>query len=360
MATRPHTVTDAIIPPIVLIGVVEIGHRLGVPVESWFAGTDLDPEGLSEFDRIAVSYDQAALVLRRALRALPAGPCGMRLGRRDVLVSMGLLGVALSSCATLGDALGLGAELHVASGSLVDVEFEIVDGEVALILSQREVDPELTVFLFEEALCTALTFVRTVLGAEQAPLSVELSYPAPAYAREYIRFFRCPIDFDAHATRMRFPVALLDRRLPNHHEPTRNVAAAACRQRISMYRFETDIIAAVESLLEGHTRTPMTVTAAARHLKLTERTLRRQLAAAGESFSSVRDRVRERRATVLLRESFLPVDAIAQEVGFGNSRDFRRAYLRWTGHSPDSVRREQNSATLQVLSSPSAGWRSAG
>lgn len=342
MVTRPHALTDAIIPPIMLSGVVEIGHHLGISVESWFSGTGLDSERLFESDIVKVSYDQAATVLRRALRTLPPGPWGMRLGQRDVLVSMGMLGIALSACASLADALVLGAELHVASGSLVDVEFETVDGEVALSLRERETDPELTTFLFEEALCTALTFVRTMLGANRSPLSVELSYPAPAYAREYSQFFRCPIEFDAEATRMRFPISLLASRLPHHHEPTRSVAAAACRQLISLHTFEGDIITAVETLLDGHTRTPLTVTAVARHLNLTERTLRRQLTTAGVSFSTVRDRVRERWATVLLQESALTIGAIAREVGFSNGREFRRAYIRWTGRSPTAARYERN------------------
>lgn len=342
MVTPPQTLTDTIIPPIVLSGVVEIGLHLGVPAGSWFEGTGLAAERLLDSAGTNVSYDQAATVLRRALRTLPPGPWGMRLGQRDILVSMGLLGVALSACATLGDALALGSELHLASGSLVDIDFEILDDEVALILRQRETDPALQTFLFEEALCTAVTFMRTMLGANRSPSSVELAYPAPAYADEYTRFFRCPVVFDAAVTRLRLPAALLTRRLPHHHEPTRTVAAAACRQLIGAHNLDNGIVTVVESLLEGHARSPLTVTAVARRLNLSERTLRRQLASAGEGFSTVRDRVRERCATALLRESTLTIDAIAREMGFSDRREFRRAYIRWTGRSPLSVRNDRN------------------
>jgi transcriptional regulator GlxA family with amidase domain len=78
---------------------------------------------------------------------------------------------------------------------------------------------------------------------------------------------------------------------------------------------------------------------AAKRLHVTERTLRRQLADSGERFSAVRDRVRERRATFLLLESTLKVDAIAREIGFCDAREFRRAYIRWTGHPPTHQRR---------------------
>ncbi len=341
---RTRGLTDASIPPIVLSGLVEMAYRHGTLIESWFEGTGLDPDRLLAFDITQVSYVQVAAVLRRALRTLPPGPWGMRLGKRDVLVSMGMLGVALSACATLADALALGSELHVASGSLVDIEFEISEGEVVLNLRQREPDPELTVFLSEEALCTALTFVRTMLGANRSPLSVELAYAPPAYAHEYTQFFRCPVEFHAEVTRLRFPASLLGCRLPHPHEPTRTVAAAACRQLINLHNFQPDIVAAIETLLEEHTRTPLTMTAVARHLHLTERTLRRQLSSAGDSFSTVRDRVRERTATILLRESALTIDAIAREVGFSNGREFRRAYTRWTGQPPSMVRQDKTGA----------------
>ncbi|MGW0634978.1 AraC family transcriptional regulator [Nocardia salmonicida] len=339
--TTQQALTEAVIPPIVLSGVVEIGLNLGLSVESWFAGTGLDAERLLDPYGAKVSYDQAASVLRGALRALPPGPWGMRLGKRDILVSMGLLGVALSACATLADALELGSELHLASGSLVDVDFEIRDGEVVLSLHQREADRALQTFLFEEALCTTVTFLRTLLGGNRSPLSVELSYPAPTYAGDYARFFRCPIVFDAGITRLRIPASLLSHRLPHHHDPTRIVAAAACRQLISRHNVENDIVTAVETLLEGRPRAPLSVTAVARRLNLSERTLRRQLSSAGEGFSTLRDRVRERYATVLLRESALTIDAVAREMGFSDGREFRRAYIRWTGHSPLSVRNDR-------------------
>ncbi|MCV7038763.1 hypothetical protein BST36_07340 [Mycolicibacterium moriokaense] len=83
----------------------------------------------------------------------------------------------------------------------------------------------------------------------------------------------------------------------------------------------------------------MTMASAAQQLHASERMLRRQLANAGEHFSTARDRVRERCATFLLRESKMTVEGIAHEVGFSDAREFRRANIRWTGHPPTHHRR---------------------
>jgi AraC-like DNA-binding protein len=331
--------TRALIPPTVLAGVVEIGQREERPIAHWFSGTGLEPARLLHQDAVKISFRQAATILRRALRAMPGRPIGMQVGGRDVLLSFGMLGVAMRSCATVAEAMALGLDLHQAGGSLLDIEAETFDGESALRLRERWPDPELVGFLCEEALCSIVVFTRSMLGADWSPTCIELSYPAPAYAKEYRRFFGCPVRFGADANRMLFPTTALDCGFPTHHEPTRAIAVDACRRLLDLDGARPDVVVAVETLLNRNLRHPVTMAEAAHHLHVTERTLRRQLAAVGERFSTVRDRVRERRATFLLRESALRIGAVAAEIGFSDAREFRRAYIRWTGHPPSTTRR---------------------
>ncbi|MEU8122457.1 AraC family transcriptional regulator [Spirillospora sp. NPDC049024] len=330
---------EAVIPPSVLVGLVEIGQGEGLPIVSWFAGTGLDPAVLLTSGTLKVSFRQASTILRRAMRAMPGKPLGMRVGGRDVLLLFGMLGVALRSCSTAKEALSLALELHQAAGSLLDVEAEAFGDTAALRFHERRPDPELIAFLCEEAMCSTLVLLRSMLGADWSPTRIELAYPAPPYAEEYRRFFRCPILFDAAANRMVYPGALLGLAFPTHSEPTRAAAIAACRGLLDLGTARSDITVTVETLLDQDLRRPLTMAEAARHLHITERTLRRQLAASGEHYSTIRDRVRERRATFLLLETALPVDAIAHEVGFSDAREFRRAYIRWTGHPPSTIRK---------------------
>jgi AraC-like DNA-binding protein len=330
---------QAVIPPTVLAGLVDIGRREGLPVESWFSGTGLDPAQTVASATTRVSYRQAAAVLRRAVRAMPGRPLGMQVGTRDILVSFGLLGVAMRSCVTFGDGLALGLELHQAAGSLLDLEAETFGDEVALRLHERRPDPELVAFLAEELLCSTVNLARSVFGPGWSPSYIELGYPAPPYAEEYRRFFRCRVRFDADANRMIFPAAELRRPLPTYSESVRAAAVDACRRLLGRDGPRPDVVAAVEALLDRDLRHPLTMAEAAHRLHITERTLRRRLTAAGDRYSAIRDRVRERRATFLLRESTLPIGAVAREVGFNDAREFRRAYIRWTGRPPSAARR---------------------
>ncbi len=328
-----------IIPPTVLSGVAEIGRREGIEVDAWFVGTGLDAAHLLAPDPVKVSFRQAAAVLRRAVRDMPGKPLGLLVGGRDMLLSMGMLGVAMRSCATVSEAVSVALDLHLASGSLVDVDLEHFDDEVALRFRERRPEPELRRFLVEEALSTLMVFARTVIGGDWSPSRVELTYPPPPYAAEYARFLRCRVEFGADADRAFFPARALDIAFPTHHEPTRALAVDACRRLLGIGREESDVVAAVEVALERDLSRPLSAADVAGHRHMSERTLRRQLAVAEQSFSAIRDRVRQRHAILLLRESSLPVAVVAREVGYSDIRDFRRAYIRWTGHPPSAERR---------------------
>ena len=112
----------------------------------------------------------------------------------------------------------------------------------------------------------------------------------------------------------------------------------AARQLADPEDCRPDTVAAVEGVVRDLVGHPVTMALVADRLAISERTLHRRLAEAGEKFSAIRTRVRLQRATALLRESTLPLKTVAAECGFSDSREFRRAYQRWTGRSPSAER----------------------
>ncbi|ONI87955.1 hypothetical protein ALI144C_07870 [Actinosynnema sp. ALI-1.44] len=327
-----------------LAGVLDIGRREGLPVTSWLSGTGLDPAVLYA-PGARVSLRQARTVLRRALAALPGRALGLEVGERDALLSFGLLGVAMRASGTVGEGLDLAEELHQASGSLLDVEREDLGGRIGVRFWERWPDPELLAFLCEEALVSTVMVIRSMLADPTwAPLRVDLAYPRPAHAARYHTVFRCPVTFRSDANRMVIPGTLMERPLPTRHEPTRRAAIEACQKMLAPSDPPSDLVASLETLLAMHLRRPLSMRDVAERLHVTERTLHRRLAESGVRFRDVSDRVREHRATSLLRHSSVPVSEVAAEVGFGDSREFRRAYLRWTGRTPSQTRGQSTGA----------------
>ncbi|MGC5023489.1 AraC family transcriptional regulator [Tsukamurella sp. DT100] len=313
--------------------------REGHPVAAWAARAGIRPAD-SAVD-LELTHPQVVRFLTEVVHALPDRPLGFEAGARPLLQSFGMLGVAVQTADDLEGAVAVGLQYHQAAGSLVDFDVDADGDALRLAVVPRSADPDLLPFLCEETLLSVTTLLRSALGDERwSPVLVELPYPAPPYAAEYPRSFGCPVRFDAPSGRMTVPRSLLGTPLPRREPAVHAAALAACRA-LTGTRAEArdlDHVWAVEQLLRSDLRRPFTMAGVARQLNTTERTLRRSLTEAGESFRSIHARVRRERAETLLRTTDLPMRAVAEAVGFADARDFRRAFAQWTGSTPAQVR----------------------
>jgi AraC-like DNA-binding protein len=85
-------------------------------------------------------------------------------------------------------------------------------------------------------------------------------------------------------------------------------------------------------------RTPPTVTQAARRLHLSVRSLHRRLAEAGLSYQQLVDEARRERAAELLVEPQRKLGDIAAALGYRDPANFSRAFRRWYGVPPSAAR----------------------
>jgi AraC-like DNA-binding protein len=86
----------------------------------------------------------------------------------------------------------------------------------------------------------------------------------------------------------------------------------------------------------------------ARSLGLSERTMHRRLARAGQTFSDILDDIRREEAQRLLRETSVPVVEVAARLGFATQTSFHRAFVRWQGLAP--ARWRQRAASVDRTS----------
>ena len=78
----------------------------------------------------------------------------------------------------------------------------------------------------------------------------------------------------------------------------------------------------------------------ASHLKVSSRTLRRQLLLENEYFQHLKDKVRCKLAIRLLTTTDTPVTLLAGELGYAEPGSFTRAFLAWTNQAPSAYRKE--------------------
>ncbi len=78
----------------------------------------------------------------------------------------------------------------------------------------------------------------------------------------------------------------------------------------------------------------------ARRLAVSSRTLQRRLRSEGTSFKEIVDATRESLARQYLRRTHLTATEIAYLLGFDEATSFFRAFQRWTGTTPESLRQQ--------------------
>jgi AraC-like DNA-binding protein len=98
------------------------------------------------------------------------------------------------------------------------------------------------------------------------------------------------------------------------------------------------VVADIRAQLDaGRPPRPARLVAAA--IGLSERSLVRQLAAAGTRYGQLADGERRRRAAHLLLADRQSLQSIAEALGYPDQGSFGRAWRRWHGESPGRMRR---------------------
>ncbi len=76
----------------------------------------------------------------------------------------------------------------------------------------------------------------------------------------------------------------------------------------------------------------------AARLNITSRTLRNQLRRLGTSYLTILNSLREQIAKTDLDRSSKSISEVAADVGYSDTRSFRRAFKKWTGMTPGEYR----------------------
>jgi AraC-like DNA-binding protein len=327
----------ALMSPNLLWGLLETADRIGAPSDDWFAGTGLSRAQVSD-PGVRLPDRPTAVVVERALKVLPP-TIGLDLGRDQHVGNFGLLGLAMTTAATFGEALQIGLRFTPVVGSLMRfVESASESGTLALAGQMTLAYPSIHRFVAEEFFSSCLALARGLVGTTLRPLRIEFSYPAPAYREHYDEVFDCPVAFEQPQDRLVLDANWLAVPLPTHNPIASSQVLALCEAQMPDAAVPGEVTAAVERLLRAQLPQDPKLAGIAAQLHVSERTLRRQLTNEGTSFHDIHDRLRIDRAYALLRERNLTIASVGAAIGYKDPRDFRRAFKRLTGQTPRALR----------------------
>ncbi|TQK71064.1 AraC family transcriptional regulator [Nocardioides sp. SLBN-35] len=295
---------------------VTVGAAAGAPVTALLRGSGLGARDVADPQR-EVTADQELRVVRNLLAAAP-GVTGGQVGAAYHASTFGPLGFALLSSPTLGDAANLALRFIDLSFTFTIPSASVEDDEVVVRVDHRGVPDDVRRFLVERDLTAIWTVLREICGNPRGLVATG----------------------DPAGGELRFASTWLAHPLPQANTHACALAEALCRDLVSPRRGRDAFTGQVRILVAQHLEAGAPMADVASALGLSERSLRRRLAAAGTSYRTVLDDVRAAAAEDLLADGLL-LDEVARRLGYAEASSLVVAHRRWTGRTP---RRQASSA----------------
>jgi AraC-like DNA-binding protein len=321
---RPERgISNVIVGPVLHALATDLGVALSAPVGP---------------DAAHVPGAAADALIDEAARRAKKPHLALDLAARIPIGGLGVLDYALCTSPTLGDALRRVARYY-----------GVVTERVRLTLTKDEARATLT---FERNVAAAHSRhwaefgvamialrIKQTLGRPVKFESVTFAHRGPKDAAPYRAFFGCEVAFGGTHDRMSFRKELLE--LPLVTAAASLAATLEDTMRSLAPEPETAdpfLSRAARTVGELLLHRDVALESLAARLKITRRTLQRELQRRGTSHKALLDDARRARALHLLEDGRLSVTEVAYALGLSEPSAFFRAFRRWTGTSPAAFR----------------------
>ncbi len=320
---------------LILIDLVE---SRGFDREKLLAGTTLASTGISGIGARVDDKDFTQLVSNAfALTKDPA--LGLKLGLRLNLSAHAVLGQVFMTCQNLEEVMSIFLDYYHLLSSALEIEFTTHNGR-CYITTLSVTDETPVEFGCELMYGGIINTLQGLLNKPDLKMRLELPYRKPDHAQIYYDVFGDDIHFNCPHQRISFEESLMTTPLPDSNPALRTLYEQECIRLLADLELNSVVEKSLQLLRKLEGQYPQ-MPQLARMLNFSARTYRRRLEQEQRSYQGLLDQVRSEHATRYLKNTELPLSTIAYIVGFNDASNFRRAYTRWTGHTPRDIREKK-------------------
>lgn len=301
--------------------------------------------GLSELPEPGhiVSAHQELCAARNLLRGIGDRPgLGIEAGALSSMADSGPYGLAALTMGTLREALNTAITFVKLTQSFVRPYLRETPTIARLIFDAEAIPADVRNFFVERDISGVVGVVApAIMGVLDGPLSVTVALEAQRVSLLEELFGVHGHIVTGPENAIRIPQDLLEVPPPTANPRLALVLAAECRSLLEELNRSVKASTQVANLLGYNQASPRSsIFDTALALRMSERTLRRRLAAEGTTFREIAQNVRLAEASNLLRNSGLSVDQIARRTGYSGGASFAHAFTRRFGLTPHDFRRQ--------------------
>jgi AraC-like DNA-binding protein len=288
------------------------------------------------------------LSMLRAAGGMAGDPLiAVRVGLGLHPTTYGIAGLALLSSASLRHALQVAVEYGPLLCLKLGVNLELSGVEARLVLDNCcALHPWMLQLCSQLEVAKLCTLLRDLSGCRVSRVEFAAS---PVELRPQLEeLLGVPVLCGTDKSYISFDSAVLHAPFPQADATTHHSCLRSCDELMSDLRKCHEIRRRVRRMVLNANGTLPTLSEVAGRLFLSTRTLRRRLEDAQTSYQEIVGETRRDLAVRYLNQTSLSTEAIAEILGYSDTANFRQAFKRWTGESPQRYRR-------MALSKESAG-----
>lgn len=219
----------------------------------------------------------------------------------------------------------------------IDIKLQQQADETRLIIDTKPGFPKYADACFEALIATPIHFSRAYIHWNPIPSFICFRHSSTDNLKIYEEFFGCKVIFNQPYN----AVVFNDYRTIMKELATANPILANANDDLAKnYLSSLEKKSSQQNVREYLTREIKTkvpsLIDAARALNMSERKLQQQLQCEGAQFKTILDEVKQAYAIQWLKEDFKSISQIAWDLGFNEVSSFSRAFKRWTGQSPST------------------------
>ena len=322
-----------------LQGLEAIGEDCSPVLEKY----GLDPQRLDPTAEIERSRELQ--ILSELVEHLQDPLAGLKAGAHFSLAGYGPFSMLLMTCKNAWQALHVALRYRELTYLFSELSLEPGEHTSAVVLTPPVLPAHILRFRVDGEVSGTFQLMRDMqanLGTDLLPERIDIPYETPPEATAYREHFGCPVEFDTDRARIHLRNEHLQLPFPTANDTAHRMYRAQCDQLLARRETsEAGLTERVRHYLEMFQDEYPPAAQVAATFGIAERSFRRQLNREGSSFRKLLNEVRLRKAQQYLENTSMPVEQIAERLGYEESAAFIHAFRRWAGTTPARWRRQQ-------------------
>jgi AraC-like DNA-binding protein len=292
---------------------------------------------------LKATFTQGHLVWQEAVKQTNDELLGLHIGANTTTSIVGLVGHLMQSSSTLAQAFENLSQYTAIITDMFSYK-SVIDSETFCLYLEpsaywQEHFPQTAKQATEQAIAGAINVCKLLTGRNLIAKRVELTIQKPDNSAEYERVLNTALVFNKKHNRVVFDASVANLPILGYNKDLLTLFKKLSEEALQKVNTQPTFTNNLKKTITGqfYNRIPQLEEVAA-YMNIAPRTLQRRLQQEDTSFQKISDEFKQELAIRLLSLNKYTVNETAYMLGYTEPAEFRRAFKRWTGKTPKTVR----------------------